>query len=350
MANRAAFLETEKGEFTVRDTEIGQPGDGEILIKVHAAAIQPADAKVAKMAVMKMEYPTTLGSPVAGTVEAIGTRTTGKVSIGDRVVCGTKIFVHKKAKYGGLQRYCVVDESEIVEIGTTPFPLAVTLASYTPPGALFGSSTLNLHRPSLPPSPLPPSEQGKKILIWGGSSAMGALSISYAKAAGYTVISTCSAHNIPLLQSLGADHVLDHSAADTVQRVRGLLPIAYWFDTVSLKPSISSILNILAPEGGEVIKAHVLLLLPLVMAGVKEEEFPEGVTAGMLRFSTHAEENREWNRWLLAKGGFLERGIKSGAIRGVPPTVVGGLERVGEGIEMVHKGVSGTKVVVEPWA
>lgn len=68
------------------------------------------------MAIMKMEYPTTLGSPVAGTVEAVGPNTAGKVSVGDRVVSGTKIFVHKKAKYGGLQRYCVVDESEVVEV------------------------------------------------------------------------------------------------------------------------------------------------------------------------------------------------------------------------------------------
>ena len=77
--------------------------------------MQPADAKVAKLAILPMEYPTVLGSPVAGTVEALGPGTS-KVAIGDKVVCGTKIFVHKKAKYGGLQRFTVVDESEIVEV------------------------------------------------------------------------------------------------------------------------------------------------------------------------------------------------------------------------------------------
>jgi NADPH:quinone reductase-like Zn-dependent oxidoreductase len=82
---------------------------------VHAAAIQPADAKVAKLAVLKMEYPSVLGSPVAGIVEALGAGVT-KVTVGERVVCGTKVFVHKKQKYGGLQRYTVVDESEIVEV------------------------------------------------------------------------------------------------------------------------------------------------------------------------------------------------------------------------------------------
>lgn len=62
-----------------------------------------------------MEYPIVLGSPVAGTVEALGPGVS-KVAVGERIVCGTKVFVHKKAKYGGLQRFCVVDESEVVEV------------------------------------------------------------------------------------------------------------------------------------------------------------------------------------------------------------------------------------------
>jgi NADPH:quinone reductase-like Zn-dependent oxidoreductase len=204
-----------------------------------------------------------------------------------------------------------------------------------------------MHRPSIPASPLPSTEQGKKILIWGGSSAMGSLSISYAKAAGYTVVSTCSPHNFEFVKSLGADHVFDHSDAATVDRIRSLFPIHYWFDTISLPPSLTTILKILAPEGGEVTKAHILLLLPPTMPGMPQ--LPEGVTAQMHMWSTHAPENADWSRWLLARGGFLEEAIKKGVIRGVPPERIGGLESVGQGIERVHKGVSGKKLVVEPW-
>lgn len=84
-------------------------------LQVHAAAIQPADAKVAKIAILKMEYPAVLGGPVAGTVEALG-KGVSKVVIGAHVTSGTKVLVHKKEKYGGLQRFAVVDESEIVEV------------------------------------------------------------------------------------------------------------------------------------------------------------------------------------------------------------------------------------------
>jgi hypothetical protein len=129
MSNRAAFVESEKGPIVVRDAEISELGEGEVLMKVFASAIQPADAKVAKLALIPMEYPTILGSPVAGVVEAVGAGVT-KVSVGERVVSGTKIFSHKKAKYGGLQRFSIVDASEIVEV-RKEVSLSINLANKT---------------------------------------------------------------------------------------------------------------------------------------------------------------------------------------------------------------------------
>jgi NADPH:quinone reductase-like Zn-dependent oxidoreductase len=130
MSNRAAFLETAKGQFVVRHAEIAEPGEGEVLVKVCITVLKyipSADdegsrlrhttrrCKCAKLSMIPVEYPAVLGSPVAGVVETIGAGVS-KVAVGDRVVCGTKIFSHKKAKYGGLQRFCVVDESEIIEV------------------------------------------------------------------------------------------------------------------------------------------------------------------------------------------------------------------------------------------
>lgn len=177
---------------------------------------------------------------------------------------------------------------------------------------------------------------------------MGSLSISYAKQAGYTVISTSSPHNFDLLHKLGADHVFDHSDPGTVDKIRDLFPIEYWFDTISLAPSVNTIIKILAPEGKPVTKAHILLLLPLVMAG--SPQLPEGITAAMHRFSTHSPDNADWNKWLLARGGYLETVIKNGLLQGVPAEVTGGLESAGQAIEDVNKGVSGKKLVVNPWA
>ncbi|KAG9194195.1 hypothetical protein G6011_04230 [Alternaria panax] len=201
MNNRAAFLEVAKGELRVRDAASEEPGEGKVLVRVHACAIQPADATCARLSMMLVEYPAVLGSPIAGVVEATGVGVSN-ITIEERIICGTKIFSHEKAEYGGLQRFTVVDASEVVEIGDIEFTKAVTLASYTPPGALFAWSTLNMHRPTILVSPLPKGEQDRNILVWGGSSAMGSLSISYAKAAGYTVISTSSPHSFGLLRDL----------------------------------------------------------------------------------------------------------------------------------------------------
>jgi hypothetical protein len=77
---------------------------------------------------------------------------------------------------------------------------------------------------------------------------------------------------------------------------------------------------------------------------------PEGVTAKIHMHSTLADENREWREWALSKGGFLEKAIKGGLIKGVPTEVPGGLDKVDEAIERVYNGVSARKIILDPWA
>jgi len=57
MSNRAAFVESAKGQVVVRDAETIQPEAKEVLIKVQACAIQPADSKIAKLAIMPWNTP-----------------------------------------------------------------------------------------------------------------------------------------------------------------------------------------------------------------------------------------------------------------------------------------------------
>jgi NADPH:quinone reductase-like Zn-dependent oxidoreductase len=300
--------------------------------------------KIAKLSVIKMKYPTILSSLVAGTVETIGDGVT-KLKVGDRVVSATQIYATGgEAKYGGLQRYVLGNELETTEIGDLPFPEAVAFGSVTPPAAIFGKSGLALDRPTNPQNPTP---NGKKVLIWGGSSSMGALSISYAKQAGYTVISTSSPRNFSFLKTQGADYVFDHSDEHTIARIQELFPIDHWFDTISILTSISTIVKTLTPHGKDLVKADILTLLPPNMPGMPK--LPEGITSHGLMFRHRAEENEDYVQWMLSKDGYKERGLKEGWIRGVPPHVVGGLEATQDGIDMLDKGVSAMKVVVEPW-
>ena len=85
MTKQKALLLLEKqGSFAVRDVDVVAPGPGELLVKVHSAALNPADWKIAKTGRLITEYPAILGSDVAGTVEAIGEDTVG-FAVGDRV-------------------------------------------------------------------------------------------------------------------------------------------------------------------------------------------------------------------------------------------------------------------------
>ena len=74
------------------------------------------DAIMAKTGMLKINYPTVFSSMVAGFVDAVGEGVT-KVKVGDRIVSGTNIWPSKgDSKFGGLQRFTIVDEMEVIEV------------------------------------------------------------------------------------------------------------------------------------------------------------------------------------------------------------------------------------------
>lgn len=74
--------------FTVSTRPVPAPGPGQVLIKVHAAALNPIDDFVQRMGFLVQEWPFVAGSDGAGEVVAIGegARESGRVKVGDRVL------------------------------------------------------------------------------------------------------------------------------------------------------------------------------------------------------------------------------------------------------------------------
>jgi hypothetical protein len=316
--------------------------------KIHAAPIQPAEGKVALAGIFpNFKYPAILGSTCAGVVDAIGEGVT-KVQVGDRVAAGLNNYANGgDPARASLQRFAIAEDFEVVPIGPTlSFPDAVARNTQTPAAALFRG--LGMDYPTVDP-PAQPQPKGKKILIWGGSSAMGSLSIGYGKRAGYEVIATASKHNFDLVKGLGADYVFDRSDPTVVDQVAQLLPIDFWFDTISLPDSLEKVIALAErqrKESGQTIR--VLTLLPTSsMPGMPE--IPEGIETQMFLFRGKAAENQAHVEWFLGKGGYLERGLKEGWIVGVPPEVIGGLDAVQQGVKDITAGVSGRKLVIDPW-
>lgn len=97
---------------------------------------------------------------------------------------------------------------------------------------------------------------GKTVLIWGGSSSVGSTSIQLAKAAGYTVATTASAHNEAYVRSLGATHFFDYGRAGVLDEIVETLRaerFAGIFDCISEEGTAKSCADVLSQLGGGVL-------------------------------------------------------------------------------------------------
>ncbi|MGO3182061.1 MAG: NADP-dependent oxidoreductase [Aequorivita sp.] len=185
------------------DVEQPQPKEDEILVKIHAAAINPVDLKIrnGKGEKFGMKLPIILGADFAGTVEEVGNK--------------IKKFKKEDAVYGKIlidcyAEYVIVKENEL---GRKPDNLDFNNSASIPMGALTAwqaiFDTANL-------------SSGQKILIHGASGGVGSMAVQLAKAKGAYVIGTASTTNEDFVKSLGADEFIDYSTTDFEDVVKGL--------------------------------------------------------------------------------------------------------------------------------
>ena len=218
-----------------------------------------------------------------------------------------------------------------------PFALeaAVCVLSNKVPGvALPGVSTpaLGLPYPSLDKvAPI-----GKTLVVWGGSSSTGALTIQLATAAGINVIATSGAHNFELVKKAGASEVFDHKDAAIVDKIVAAAKRAGGefvgiFDAIGTPETYTNDLSILEKlDGGHLALTHPPL-----------GPFPDNVKAGMI-FAVNDVAAPVWKDYVTPA-------LQSGKLQILPPpTILGkGLEYLNEGLKKSKAGVSGTKLVVE---
>lgn len=177
------------------------PKAGEVLIKVHAAGMNPVDYKIrGGMGVrLGLTLPMILGGEISGTVESVGDDVSD-FKPGDAV--------HGMVKTGGFAEYAVAKATDIV-----PRPAgldfvqaaAIPLAGLTAWQAIFDNGRL---------------ERGERILITGASGGVGTMAVQLAKNKGATVIATASGRNAEFVRSLGADEFIDYTAGPFEQSVR----------------------------------------------------------------------------------------------------------------------------------
>jgi NADPH:quinone reductase-like Zn-dependent oxidoreductase len=208
------------------------PKDDEILVKVHAASVNPLDWHHVEGKPYLVRTDDGLGKPenprlgvdFAGTVEAVGKNVT-RFKPGDDVFGG---------KFGAFADYVTVREGRAVvpkpDNVTFEQAAAVPIAGITALQALRDKGQIHT---------------GQTVLINGASGGVGTFAVQIAKSYGAEVTGVCSTKNVDLVRSLGADQVIDYTKDDVT---KGAQRYDLIIDIVATH-SLSDYRRILAPKG-----------------------------------------------------------------------------------------------------
>ncbi len=188
---------------TLEETPRPEPADGQVLIKVYAAGVNPVDWKIRSGTFKKADIhlPLTLGRDVSGVIEAVGRGVAGFKP-------GDEVYAFLGSHSGGYAEYALAEEREVAPKPASldhVHAAAVPLAATTAWQALFDHGNL---------------QPGQRVLIHGAAGGVGHYALQFAKAKGATVLVTGRSEDFDLLRSLGADEVIDYRRARFEDRAR----------------------------------------------------------------------------------------------------------------------------------
>lgn len=183
----------------IEEVEEPVPGPFEVQVRVCAASVNPVDWKVREGKARIFtggKFPKVLGVECAGEVQRIGERVT-RFEEGDAVVLAAGV-----RRLGTFAEFACAEESAVY-----PVVKGVTFeqAACLPVAGLTALQSLRDHGRIA---------SGKKVLVNGAAGGVGHFAVQVAKLFDAEVTGVASARNAELVRSLGADHVIDYTAAD----------------------------------------------------------------------------------------------------------------------------------------
>lgn len=317
----------------LRLAEMPEPvlGDNDVLVEVHAAAVNVLDSKVRTgefKLILPYRRPFILGHDVAGRVVRVGSKVR-KFKPGDDVYARPR-----DGRIGAFAEFIAMDEADVA---LKPKNLSMEEAASVPLVGLTAWQAL-IERANL--------GKGQKVFIQAGSGGVGTFAIQLAKHLSATVATTASAASADLVRGLGADVVVDYKKDDFEKVLSGYDVVLNSQDAKTLEKS----LNVLKP-GGKVISISgppdpefarekglnpvLRLIMRLLSRGIRTKAKRRGVGFSFL--------------FMWAQGdqlGKITSLIESGAIRPVVDRIFP-FEATNEALAYVESGRAKGKVVIK---
>jgi NADPH:quinone reductase-like Zn-dependent oxidoreductase len=212
------------------------PADDRVLVKVHAASVNPLDWHYMQGKPYVMRAGVGVGRPdsilmgadFAGTVESVGKNVT-------RFKPGDEVFGDRDGAFG---EYVSVRENGA--IASKPGNMTMEQAAAVPVAGLTALQALRDKGKV---------QSGQKVLINGASGGVGTFAVQIAKTYGADVTGVCSTRNVEMVKSIGADHVIDYTKEDFT---RGATRYDLIIDNVG-NHSLSEYRHVLTPNGSLVM-------------------------------------------------------------------------------------------------
>ena len=195
------------GVLQLRDVAKPLPEENEVLIKVIASTVTAADSMMRRaepffsrffLGLTKPKKPIT-GTGFAGVVESVGKAVT-------YFKPGDPVFGETGVNFGANAEYVVVAEDGVLAI--KPPNIGFEEAATITDGPLTSLNFLN---------EIVKTRAGQRVLIIGASGSLGTAAVQLAKHFGAEVTGVCGPTNVELVNSLGADYVIDYTEEDFTQ-------------------------------------------------------------------------------------------------------------------------------------
>jgi NADPH2:quinone reductase len=237
---KAIALTATDAPLALSDLPAPTPGPNEVLVRVHASSVNPADNGIAagmlKQMGIEYEYPVILGRDYAGVVEQAGSDVT-RYTIGDEVF-GFLMHANPTVRDGTWAELITVPQDMF--IAKAPESVDVTVAGASPLAGIAAMTAIDALELA----------DGDTVLIVGATGGVGSLAVQLAARAGATVVAPALSEDEAYLRELGVSELLprdsDLAAAARDQHPDGFDAV---LDLVNYAPGIPASL---VKEGGRV--------------------------------------------------------------------------------------------------